>query len=409
MTTPRILRTAAVLLVVAVLGSWAAATWSLKRRHDAARDIARHAAPLLGDAEQLYVDLADADATSSRAFLEGALEPAATRRRYEDDLARAGSRLSKIANEAGGIPRARAAVALIGKELPSYSGRVATARANNRVGAPVGAAYLRQGSALLRSEILPAGTTLVELASARLERDYDAGTSQAPMALAAALTALALAGLVVVQLFVFLRTNRVLNIGLLSASLVIAVTALGVIAYTINNQNEIVRGQREGSDHVELLAAAQTLSLRAQSASNLAVIDREPDKGVVALADEVGGSSGLIAAEAALHPTRSGATRAQLIEDFAQYRRTLAAVQKALEDRDFDAAASYASTDQPRTAGKVDGQFRDAIVDAQTRLASATTRAGRWFAAVVAVLGLAAITAVGLLLFGIRRRLAEYA
>ena len=78
-TTPGFLRTAAVLLVAGLVVSGALAVLQLSARNNAARDIERESAPMLADAEGLYRDLADADATASRAFLTGSTESAAVR------------------------------------------------------------------------------------------------------------------------------------------------------------------------------------------------------------------------------------------------------------------------------------------------------------------------------------------
>jgi hypothetical protein len=242
-----------------------------------------------------------------------------------------------------------------------------------------------------------------------LEHDYRTGTSRTPTIVAIALTALLLLGLVVVQLFVFRRTNRIVNTGLLSATVLIALAACAVTAFTVGGQNQLVRGQREGSDHIQVLAAARILSLRMQSASTLAVIDREPDASVIALADEVGGSNGLIAEESLLTRTGPDTVTPHLVDSFTRYRRTLVAVQDALERRDFPTAESNVLSDQADRAGTLDARLRDAIIDALARLETATKSTRRWFLAMIVGLALTAIAAVFLLLYGLQRRIAEYA
>ena len=80
-TTPGFLRAAAVLLVTGLVVSGALAVLQLSARNNAARDVEHESAPMLADAEGLYRDLADADATASRAFLTGSTESAAVRAR----------------------------------------------------------------------------------------------------------------------------------------------------------------------------------------------------------------------------------------------------------------------------------------------------------------------------------------
>ena len=61
-------------------------------------------------------------------------------------------------------PRIRAAAAAerLGSELPIYADLVEAARTNSRLELLVGAAYLRDASELMRTEILPAATAIYE-------------------------------------------------------------------------------------------------------------------------------------------------------------------------------------------------------------------------------------------------------
>ena len=107
----------------------------------------------------------------STAYLHAGLEPPALRRRYTDDLQRAGERLAALSDQGLG-PDARSAIRAIDSALPVYAGYVESARANSRHEFPLGAAYLRRASDLMRSTILPAATDLYRQAAMRLDRSY---------------------------------------------------------------------------------------------------------------------------------------------------------------------------------------------------------------------------------------------
>ena len=94
--------------------------------------------------------------------------------------------------------------------LTTYTGLVEQARANNRQGFPVGAAYLDQASAVLRSDVLPQLDELVQANSDRVDASFDS-VGSVPWLLA--LGILALAALVVVQVWLARRTHRRLNAG----------------------------------------------------------------------------------------------------------------------------------------------------------------------------------------------------
>ncbi len=261
-TTPARLRLASVLLVAGVVALWAASALALEARHDAATSIESESAPLLIHAEELYVDLADADALASRAFLEGDLEPD-VRIRYEENLSAAANQLGVIGDEVGADSGTQQAVAVVSGGLPEYASSVATARVNNRLGNPVGAAYLRQASDQMRNGILPEATTIFRDASRHMASDYRSGTSSPQVIVMAVVAGFVLIGLVTTQIYLFLRTQRILNVGLVVATaLVIAAVAVSLVRFD-NAQDDLVRAQREGSDHVHVLATARILALRA--------------------------------------------------------------------------------------------------------------------------------------------------
>src|SRR5689334_18139163 len=143
------------ILVVAIAGAVVAAGATASRR-EAARTAATTDEHELALAAQLYGVLSDADATAASTYLTGGLEPPARRARYLADLHAAGRDAVALGRSApASSPLARAAGAL-GAQIPVYSGLVETARTNNRHGYPIGAAYLRQASQLMRGALLPA-------------------------------------------------------------------------------------------------------------------------------------------------------------------------------------------------------------------------------------------------------------
>ena len=319
------------------------------------QSIESESAPLLIDAEELYVDLADADATASRAFLEGGLEPDVRCRRYEENLSAAADQLGVIGDEVGADSGTQQAVAVVSEGLPEYASSVATARVNNRLGNPVGAAYLRQASDQMRNGILPEATTIFRDASGHMASDYRSGTSSPQVIVMAVVAGFVLIGLVTTQIYLFLRTHRILNVGLVVATvLVIAAVAVSLVRFD-NAQDDLVRAQREGSDHVHVLATARILALRAQSASTLAVIDRQSTDEPLALAGGLGGASGrgglLSEAAVLLERTGSEATMQDIRDSFARFRGALTDVQGALEERDFPSAEGLALAEQSETRG----------------------------------------------------------
>src|SRR5258706_1693875 len=109
--------------------------------------------PLAVQAQELYRSLSDADATAASAFLSNGVEPAELRNRYETDIAAATAALAAAAT---GSDNDQPAIRQLSAQLPVYTGLVETARTFNRLGLPVGAAYLREASGLMPDQLLPA-------------------------------------------------------------------------------------------------------------------------------------------------------------------------------------------------------------------------------------------------------------
>jgi hypothetical protein len=192
---------------------------------------------------------------------------------------------------------------------------------------------------------------------------------------------------------------------------VIAAVAASLVWFD-RSQDDLVRAQREGSDHVHVLGAARILGLRAQSASTLAVIDRQSTDEALTLAGELGGDSGrgglLSKAAVLLERTGSEATMRDIRASFARFRGALTDVQGALEGRDFPRAERLALGRQSERAVQLDEQLGDEVDIAKARLADATAAARAGYAVVAVAMSLAALLAISLVLFGIRPRIAEY-
>ena len=185
-TTPARLRLLLALLILLSLAWGVLAALTADQHASAAADVVAVSEPLSLDAEQIYTSLSDADATAASAFLAGGLEPAAARQRYQADITQAAIRIEAASALVGSsaartqLPghlakQASAAGTAVGDDLamlsgllPAYTDEAGMARADNRLGLPLGAAYLREASALLRGTLLPAASDIYTRESALL-------------------------------------------------------------------------------------------------------------------------------------------------------------------------------------------------------------------------------------------------
>src|SRR5438034_1769482 len=169
-------RLTALMLLLAVLGLLAgtAGVVGVMQRSARVDGVRNGSGPLTVQAQQLYRSLSDADATVAAAFLSNGIEPAALRQRYQDDIAAASAALSAVTAGAG---TDRDSVARLAAQLPVYTGLIDTARTYNRLGRPLGAAYLREASGLMRTELLPAAQRLYAAETGQLRADRTGGAS----------------------------------------------------------------------------------------------------------------------------------------------------------------------------------------------------------------------------------------
>jgi hypothetical protein len=174
--------------------------------------------------QKIQSNLLSADATATNAFLVGGLEPPAQRAVYDEALS---STSSLMVEAAQAQPADAAALSALNQQVISYAATIEQARANNRQGLPVGAQYLRNASADLRSSALPILDNLVSSNAARADDDMDARVGYAlPV-----ISLLALVLLIIGQIWLARRFKRTINVGMLaSAAVLLVITVGGLIA-----------------------------------------------------------------------------------------------------------------------------------------------------------------------------------
>jgi hypothetical protein len=431
-TTPGRLRSASALLVIGLLVFAAVTTAATEVRSRAAGAVATTSAPELATAENLYGNLADADTTASTIFLRAGQEPRQLRRRYLADVAAAGRQLADISRSADSSSAARRAMRTISARLPEYAGLVESARANNAQGFPVGSAYLREASATMHNEILPAATDLYRDTARQLRDNYEAGTSTLTLVLVLVAGVGILALLVVVQIFVRRRSNRLLNVGLVGATVLV----VGIFGWTLirfaGAHDALNRAQERGSDSVEVLSSARILTLRAQNNENLALIERGTGDVYVAeferLVDQLGGTdakAGLLGYAATIADrTGDGARIRALAPEVTALRDLHAQVRAKDTSGDYtQAVALSVGTSNPTLAAafgpagpgqelaavdELQHSLQDDIAGAQVRLASAAQDARAGFGVLEVAIPLFAVLAGLLVLLGLERRIGEY-
>ncbi|WP_405872666.1 MULTISPECIES: hypothetical protein [unclassified Streptomyces] len=274
-TEPGRLRIIGAFVALLVVAFGAVTAWQMTDRASAADDVLTRSQPLSSDAADIYRSLADANTAAASGYLAGPQENPAMRKRYELDIRTAAAKLVTAASNSQAGSDSAKTIADLNKLLPEYKGLVETARANNRQGYPVGSAYLRAANEQMQDQMLPKAEDLYQKENQRLSSDY-ADAKSFPWA-AIGLGLLVLGGLAWAQRRNYLRTNRVLNHGLVTASAASVVVLLWlVVGHTVARAG-LNDSYNHGVLSLNVLHDARIASLTARSDENLSLIRRGAD------------------------------------------------------------------------------------------------------------------------------------
>ena len=270
-TAPGRLILISALVVVGSVCFGVIATGAEQSRERAVRAARTDTEPLLVHALTLYKALQEANATVATGLLGAkGLEPGPSQIRYTQDIQRATSALTALTQGAV-TPAAQAALGTIAADLPTYTGYVEDARANSRQGFPVGPAYLRQAT-VVNTSMVHAAQRVYAAEAERLNSDYQTGTDSAALVALVAAIAAALVLLALAQLYVTRISHRILNVLMLVATVLLAVVSVWALAGVSSEQHSLASAQRNGSDSLEALSAANVLLSRAQGDLSLALV-----------------------------------------------------------------------------------------------------------------------------------------
>ena len=412
-TTPGRLVLVSISVIVGAVCFGVIATVAERSRAQAVQEVRTETEPLLVQAVNLYTALSDANATANTTFLNGGLEPPARRAHYLQDLHLASDSLATLTREVGGSADARVAVGTITEKLPIFSGLVEAARANNRQGLPVGAAYLRQASAQMTGAILPEADRLYAIEAKRLSDDYGTGTAAAALVVLVLVIGLALALLVLAQLYLARISRRILNVPTLSATVVLAAVSIWAVAGLIGEQNALASARR-GSDAVEVLSATRVLLSRAQSDQSLTLVNRGSDEtdpaDFAAVMRELAPNGGLLGGVSALaRRTGTSAPANRLTAEFASYQsETTQITTFETNGRIGDAIKRASAASSSSIADRLNTGLAGQITTAQGRFMTAARSAASSLSGLSVAIPVLTALAAALALIGLRQRLSEY-
>ncbi len=409
-STPGRLTSTLALLFIVTLAFGVAAVAGALQRQSSTTDVRTSSGPLAVQAEILYRSMSDADATAATAFLASGAEPPALRARYLADIAAAGAALVKAS--AGDVADA-SALRQIATGLPTYTGLVETARADNHLGLPVGAAYLREASALMRNTLLRAASSLYDAQTKQLTADR--GDAAGFPWLAVPLGLIALAALVRAQASLSRRTRRVLNPGVLSATVAVLIALVWLSASWTTAQAHLGTSNTNGSQQVEAFSQARIDVLRARADESLTLVARGSGGGFetdfAATMKQLTGDHGLLAAADHGDSGQQADARAA-INDLKTWQAVHVTIRKDDDGGSYPAAVALATGTgndaAPAAFERVDGDLGRGIDSANAAFAREAGRAADSESGVAIAVSVLLVLALIALSVGYQRRIAEY-
>ncbi|MEJ5998833.1 phenol hydroxylase [Corynebacterium sp. H130] len=409
------------ILTVAILAAGVSMSQSTDRRQNALGNLISATEPMSTNAQDLFTSLSLADTVAATGFVQAGVEPPATRDRYQ----RAIQSATVAATEAAaGLSsqqsRELELIMEIQTQLPVYTGLVETARTNNRIGNPVGVAYMSEASSLMRLTILPAARELLDISNQRLNDEQRELTQPQWIPLSGLFAAVIM--LLLAQRWLASRTRRRLNKGFLVATAFMTIALLWVVSTNAYTWYVGAKGYEEATAPLSSLADARVLAQQARTQETMALVRRETsnqsiedfDRVIHKVNDELDSysSSKLI---------ERGDNRAEMdsiTAAMSQWETLHSNLRRHLDQGEYEEATalSFQSKDGIATPGgttaeefnTVDSGLAKLMADARSSLhtyLNNSLRATRWVSTLVLILSIASVTAMWL---GIRPRLQEY-
>lgn len=273
--TPGRIAVMAVVLVAVVLAVGVAASATVSSRQRQLGTLGSHTEPLSDAAQRIYSALSSANTTATTAFLAGGVEPRETRDSYDAAIGQASAGLVTASN--GVSPNDIHSLTLLtdlSNQLALYTGMMATARATNRDGLPIGVAYLSESSTLMQQSILPDAERLY-----RTQADAVTASqrSAAPSYAVIAGAVLALGLLALAQIFLARHSHRRLNLGLVLASVLMVVLAVWLTVAGLVSTDAANGARTEGGEPLDVAVTARILVQQARADEILGLLKRGSD------------------------------------------------------------------------------------------------------------------------------------
>lgn len=414
-TTPGQIVAMMLVLTIMLLAAGFSMSQSMSQRNRALETVLDAAEPMSASAHLLSTSLLQADTVAAGGFVQaGPLtrEDVAVYVASIDQAVTAAADIHAGAVEAD-TPLSRRIAQLVTevvRDLPVYTGLNERAKVNQRMGNPVGVAYMSEASGIMRERMLVAAEEINELTRKVVADEMRRLSQPQWVPLSGLLAALVL--LLAAQWWLWRIFRRRLNRGFLAATLavVVAIAWVGVSNYQSWRSGSVEYAS--AAQPWEELTAARIDALETRTDETFALLRRQSvAQSAQGFDDMYGGvRAALQTAESYGGADEEVARAREHLDGWAAEHRELTT---ALNSGSYDQAARLLDT---RDAGPQDASPYRQLDEDLSELITASREATRAYIddsldatrAVSAAVALLSVVAVACIWVGIRRRLGEY-
>lgn len=416
MTTPGVMIAITTLLSVAIFAAGYSMSQSSAQRQDSLDVLLSATEPLSYTTHNLYSNLSQADTIATTGFVQPGVETDRSVANYHQAIDRAAVSATRVAE---GLPDGDRQLSLlvttIQRELPVYTGMVESARAQSRVGNPVGVTYMANASALMRDSILPAAAQLFSLTSDRVGQQQQSLSEPQWVPLSGLFAAVGF--LTLAQWWLWRVTHRRLNKGFTAATLLMAVAIVWVSASNFVTWQAGTQGFQQASQPWDNLTTARIQAQQARTSETLALVRRESMDSTTESFNQMDNTVTTAVNSYAQAPGADQRAIADARRALAEWRGAHQQLSAALMAGEFEYALHLSSDQvpiagQPATAAGAYNRLDNALTTLSSDArASMRTFIGSGLAAtslVATAVMILALISIAAIWIGIRPRLQEY-
>jgi hypothetical protein len=321
--TPGWYRFFGALIILVVVGFAGLATVATLTARSSSQSIESNTAPSLIAVQELSASVAEANAAATSVFLAGTtgVEDRARRVLYVDALQRSARQTEEVAGLVGDDEAAHEALQSISVALTTYSGQIEASQTANSLGQEDADVPLRSAFDLTQTEI----ATAIDQLTAQNQAEFDEqATSGLPLTLVALGVGLLAAFLLLwFQVGVYRRSNRVLNIGLVLATILVVATLAVIGNGTVRWVQSLDNAEAGGYDSIVATSDLQASTYELQSQISLRLLGASSDDPEASF-EAIDGEVAAVVADA--DSTRERAAAAELEVRWERYREVMESI-----------------------------------------------------------------------------------